>query len=261
MKNWKIAILLVCIVIGYTVFKMYSYYTPPIERQPYIIPQKAHDDTIRIAYIGDSWAFQHREHNCRIPSSLEDYLHMPIKVYSYGICGQTSKEFYESIYYNSDLKHFLQKRKYDYCFISLGINDTYRKMSTEYYQHSMDYILKFLLANNIYPIILEIPDYDIIKAYDRQKLSRKILRNLSMYINNTSLNCKQSFRDALYEMIQKKEYSSKVNIIRYKTWNQHGNNDLHTLYLNDGMHLNERGYAKLDSCISDVCKNNMVSND
>jgi lysophospholipase L1-like esterase len=254
MKKWIIVTLLFCIVVGYLADRLYSYYAPPIEHKPYSIPPKTPDDTLRIAYIGDSWAFMHKEHDCLVPKIIGDSLHMPIKVHSYGICGQTSKELYESLNNSTDLKQFLQKRRYDYCFISIGINDTYKKMSIEYYQHSMDNILRFLIANNIYPIILEIPDYDIIKAYDRQKLSRKILRKISMYINKTPINCKQIFRNALDEMVLKKNYINKVSIIRYKTWNKNGNKDLHTLYLNDGMHLNEKGYAKLDSCIIEMCK-------
>ena len=252
MKRLLSITIIIIIAIGYLVFKMHSYYAPPTEKQPYLIQQK-HDDTLRIAYIGDSWAFMHKEHNCQIPKILEDSLHVPIKVHSYGICGQTSKEFYESLFNNSDLKCFMVKRNYDYCLISLGINDTYKKMSTDYYQQSMSNLLRFLLSNNIYPILLEIPDYDIYKAYERQKLSRKLLRIISMSINNTPVDCKQLFRNALDNMIIENNYSDLLGIIRYKVWNDNKTKDLNTLFLNDGMHLNEKGYSKLDSCISDIC--------
>lgn len=252
MKRLLSITIIIIIAIGYLVFKMHSYYAPPTEKRPYLIQQK-HDDTLRIAYIGDSWAFMHREHNCLIPKILEDSLHVPIKVHSYGICGQTSKEFYESLFNNSDLKCFMVKRNYDYCLISLGINDTYKKMSKDYYQQSMNNLLRFLLANNIYPILLEIPDYDIYKAYERQKLSRKLLRIISMSINNTPVDCKQLFRNALDNMIIENNYSDLLGIIRYKVWNDNKTKDLNTLFLNDGMHLNEKGYSKLDSCISEIC--------
>ena len=193
MKILKTGILLIIVVLGCLAYMMFSYYAPPSAYQPYAIPQEQ-DDTLRIAYLGDSWAFMHREHNCEISKILQDTLHHPVKVHSYGMCGLTSKEFYKNIFYNADLKHFLQKRRYQYCFISLGINDTYKKMSTVYYQKSMDYIIRFFLANNIRPIILEIPDYDIYKSFERQDDSRKVLRHLSMYINNTPLNSKEQFR-------------------------------------------------------------------
>lgn len=259
MKKWKLVTLLIIIAVGWISYSIFSYYMPPTEHQPYTIPQDQ-DDTLRIAYIGDSWAFMHREHNCQISKILKDTMHRPVKVHSYGICGQTSKEFYENMFNNTDLKHFLKKRRYEFCFVSLGINDTYKKMSTAYYQQSMEYIIRFFLTNHIYPILLEIPDYDIYKSFEREKASKKTLRRLSMFINNTPLDCKKQFRDALDEMIIKKKYTKQVSIIRYPSWNGKGTIDLDMLYLDDGLHLNMSGYAKLDSCIAETCMNHYYEN-
>lgn len=226
----------------------YHYYAPPYQIKTYSTIN--HDDTLRIAYIGDSWAFMHKDHHCKIAKVLEDSIHRPVKVHSYGICGLTSKEIYENLFENSDMKQFMQKRYYKYCFISAGINDTYKKMGISYYQKSMDVIIQFLLMNNIRPIILEIPDYDINKAYEKQKISRKLLRQISMLVNNTPINCKEMFRKALNEMIQEKGYTNNISIIRYQTWNSNGVKDLKVLYTSDGMHLNELGYSVLDSVIA-----------
>ena len=226
----------------------YRYYAPPCLREPY--QMKKSDDTLRIAYIGDSWANFHNEHDCTIPQLLEGLLHLPIKVHSYGICGLTSKEIYENMFDNSDFRLFLSKRRYQYCYISAGINDTYKKMSTSYYQQSMDGIIQLLLSNHIYPILQEIPDYDIHMSFERQKPSRILLRQCSMIINNTPLDCKQRFRDTLDELIQKKGYQDKVSIIRYESWNNNYKNDLKNYYNDDHMHLNEKGYSILDSVIA-----------
>ena len=238
----------ICIIIG-IVYSFYRYYAPPKLRQPYQT-NTTPDDTLRIAFIGDSWAFMHKYHECMIPQLLQDSLHRPVKVHSYGVCGLTSKEIYENIFDNSDFKQFLSKRRYKYCYVSAGINDTYKKMSTSYYQQSMDGIIQFLLSNHIHPIIQEIPDYDIYTSFDRQKASRKLLRRLSMMINNTPLDCKQLFRDALDKLIHEKKYSDKVSIIRYKSWNGDGDQDLDHLYRSDGLHLNDNGYAVLDKAIT-----------
>ena len=123
-------------------------------------------------------------------------------------------------------------------------------MSTSYYQQSMDGIIRLLLSNHIYPIIQEIPDYDIHMSFKRQKPSRILLRQCSMIINNTPLDCKQRFRDALDEMIRRKGYQNKVSIIRYESWDNDYYNDLSQQYLNDGLHLNEQGYSELDSVIA-----------
>lgn len=254
-KIWVFIVLSALFVSGIIAYVAYHYYAPPQLKQPYKIPQP--DDTLRIAYIGDSWAFMHKDHNCQISQLIEDSIHRPVKVHSYGICGLTSKEIYENLFDNSDLKHFFQKRGYEYCFVSAGINDTYKKMSTTYYQQSMDAIIQFLLYNNIHPIILEIPDYNIQKSYERQKKNRKMLRHLSMLINNTPMDCKLLFRNALDELLHEKGYENKVNVIRYKTWNNDYANDLRQLYRPDGMHLNEKGYADSDSTIVKVILDNL----
>lgn len=247
-KNIYIILLFIFIVCAIIVYVAYHYYAPPHLREPYQMQKP--DDTLRIAYIGDSWAFMHKDHDCLIAPLLEDSLHRPVKVHSYGICGLTSKEIYENLFDNSDFMCFLQKRSYEYCFISAGINDTYRKMNTAYYQQSMDGIIQFFLANNIHPIVLEIPDYDIRKAYIYQKTNRKMLRQLSMFVNNTPLDCKQQFRHALDELVNTKDYQDKISIIRYQSWNNDYNYDQQSLYLGDGMHLNDNGYQILDSAIA-----------
>lgn len=236
-----------CIIAGIS-YVAYQYYSPPCMRKPYLM--KHQEDTLHIAYIGDSWAFMHKDHDCEMSKLITDSLHRPVRVHSYGICGLTSKEIYENMYENADFRRFLQKRAYEYCVISAGINDTYKKMSTQYYKQSLEGIIQLLLNNNIRPIILEIPDYDIHKAYKWQKSFRKILRDISMYINNTPVDCKQMFRDALDELIVEKGHQDQVSIIRFKTWNNNYYDDQKRLYVHDGMHLNDQGYAKLDSVIA-----------
>ena len=249
----KIGIIIVILTISICAaitYCAYRYYTPPQLILPYHTPQ--HDDTLRIAYFGDSWAFMHKDHNCQIAQLIEDSIHRPAKLHSFGICGLTSKEIYENLFDNSDFKLFFQKRGYEYCFVSAGINDTYKKMSTEYYKKSMEAIIRFFLYNDIHPVILEIPNYNIQKAYNWQKQPRKLLRDFSMALNKIPIDCKQMFRDALKELIIEKEFKDKVSIIRYKSWNKDYQNDLRLLYLEDGMHLNPKGYEKLDSVISQV---------
>lgn len=251
-KNRRFYVILGIIsVAAFIVYKMFQYYSPPYYRQPFQMNQKT-DDTLRIAYIGDSWAYLHKYHKCMIPQLLEDTLHRPVQVSSYGISGLMSKEIYENMYNNSDFRHFLTKKRYDYCYISAGINDTYRKMNISYFQKSMKNIIQLLLFNHIYPIIQEIPDYDINISYDWQDRKIKLHRRLSMLVNNTPMDCKQMFRDALDEMICINGYQQKLSILRYKAWNNDYINDLSHLYLIDRLHLNEQGYIKLDSVIVNI---------
>lgn len=236
-------------LLGWIFYRSFQYCAPPSFRQPYLMKQEA-EDTLRIAYIGDSWAYWHNEHKCQIAQLLKDTLHRPVKVHSYGICGLTSKEIYENMYEDCNLKDFLTRRRYEYCYVSAGINDSHKMMSIPYYQQSISNIIQLMLINNIHPIIQEIPDYDIKRVYDLQKPSRKIVRRIFMLINNLPLDCKQRFRDALDDMIHEKGYQDRVSIIRYKAWNNNYSSDLEHLYSHDHLHINENGYAKLDSVIA-----------
>ena len=218
MKRWLIILLIIltiiCIAIGYAI---YEYYTPPTEREAYTIPRH-HDDTIRIAYIGDSWAAMHKEHKCLIAQLIEDRKHRPVKVSSFGIHGKTSKEIYESLFDNIEMRSFMMQG-FDFCFISAGINDTYKKMSATYYRTSMDNIIHYMLTNHIHPIILDIPDYDIVKAYDRQQSPRKLLRKISMVITGSQMDCKQEFRNTLTELTTDLKNYNQISIMKYQEWN------------------------------------------
>ena len=238
----------ICIIVGIA-YSFYHYYAPPRQRLPYQI-NATPDDTLRIAFIGDSWAFLHKYHDCKIAQILQNSLHRPVKVHSYGLCGYTSKELYEEMFDNEDLRSFLCKRRYDYGIISAGINDVNKKASIRYYKKSIEGIIRLLLKNNIHPIILEIPDFDVYKIYRWWRIDKKLLRVMSMKINNVPIDCKQLFRDALDSLVSTRNMENNVSIIRYKTWNNDYLNDQKHLYLNDGLHLNKYGYAILDSVIS-----------
>ena len=69
----SIIIMLVAGAFVYFGIIIYEYYSPAKGKRLYIIT-KHHDDTLRIAYIGDSWAFGHRFHSCRIPDLIKDSL-------------------------------------------------------------------------------------------------------------------------------------------------------------------------------------------
>ena len=245
----KIIIIILLAIALYSVNKrLYNYYSPAKEH-PIFKTAIHHDDTIRIAFIGDSWALGHQYHKCQIPQILTDSINRPVYVESYGIGGLTSKEIYNALFEIDNFSKFM-KKGYDYCIISAGINDTHKKMSTSYYQNSMDCIIRFLITNHIHPIIIEIPDYNILQAYDTQENYKKIIGRFSMLVNNTQMDCKQQYREALDEMMRKKEYQNEVSIIRYKSWNNNYFRDLRAYYNGDQVHLNERGFQILDSTIA-----------
>ncbi len=226
--------------------KYKSYFCPPNERMAYQI-MKHNDDTLRIAYIGDSWANGHKDHNCIIAELLEDSIHRPVKIESFGIGGLTSKEIYHALFEIEIFKNFISKG-FDYCFISAGINDASKKMSTKYYTGSMDCIIKFFFANDITPIILEIPDYNIEKVFNNSKFWKKSIRYLCMMVNNTDIDCKRDYRNAMNKLVNEK-YKNDVKIVHCNSWNKNYESDLKKIYKIDELHLNNSGYLLLDSAI------------
>ncbi len=249
-KTYSFLTVLCCIFL-ITAYTTHKYYSAPKQRETFLFQKHSDNDTINIAFIGDSWAFLHKYHPCKLEELLiEHKIHKPVKVYSFGINGLTSKEIYESIYDNNDFRQFVQQKQYDYCYISAGINDTYKKMSASYYQKSIDYIIQLLLKNHVHPIIQEIPDYNIQKAYDRQTFSKKILRGMSSYINGCPLDCKNLYRNTLNNLIIDKNYQNKVSVLRYQAWNNNYLQDQKNIYRSDGMHLNDNGYMILDRAIA-----------
>lgn len=251
MKKYIISIIILLIagILSYLTTTAYHYYANPESKTAYKI-ERHRDDTLRIAYIGDSWAYMHEKHHCQIPQIIEMQNGQPVIVYSYGLGGKTSKDIYEALFNDSRLRALLTEHGCDFCVISAGINDINKKMSTHYYQESMDYIIDFMISNNIHPIILEIPDVDVFKAYRGLRAISQLLRQLSMIINNIPMDCKQLYRDALNNLIREKGYKNKVSIIRYKSWNTNYSYGQKKLYLKDGIHLNDYGYLVLDSVIA-----------
>ena len=231
---------LVILVIGISASKVYNHFGIMDERQPYSCT-KHNDDTLRLSMIGDSWVFMHKQYDDSLASHLTRAAHRPSKVSSFGICGLTSKEVYRCINDNDEMRRLL-KQGADYCFVSVGINDTNRKMGASYYARHTVFILRFLLRNGITPILLEIPDYDIRYTYKIQTYDRKLLRMLSMFITGSSVDCREEYRQALVQELERERLTHQVLMIpRHVFKRDH--------FTADRMHLNEEGYAVLDSCI------------
>jgi len=231
--------ILVFICIGLLI-PAYNYYAPATERPAYTC-QEYQDDTIRIAMIGDSWVFFHYQYNDTLVDLINQKTGKPVKVSAYGLCGKTSKEIYQSFFDDQIMKALLEHGA-DYCFISVGINDTYKKMGARYFSKSTICILHFLLQNNIKPILMEIPNYEISCVYIRQTICRKLIRRLSMLITNSSVDCIEDYRQTLMRELCKESLDNQIIILRH-TWSI-------GQYQTDRMHLNNIGYKALDSCIS-----------
>lgn len=247
-------LILVCII----VYKINLYYTPAVRQEGMAI-SKCQDDTIRIAYIGDSWAERHKKYYCMIDSIIMKSIKREVKVKIAGISGLTSKNVYYSIFRNDSIRSVLEWGP-DFCFVSAGINDSDRKMGTGYYKENMRLIVELLLDNSIIPIIMEIPTFDINYSFKRRNRQTKLIYLISMLLTWSKMNCIQEYRNIYWNLIQEKNWYDSVMTIRYLDWNPDGYRDKRGLYDEGRMHLNDKGYYLLDSCISNKIIRHIMSN-
>ena len=235
---------------------VHFYYSPAKEIKSFVI--KHHDDdTIRIAFLGDSWAFFHKHHTCKMDSIIKSKTCQPVKVMSEGACGATSKLIYNRFEANGNI-HRILKEGPDYCIIAAGVNDTHLKIGKLYYLANMKLILNFLIQNRIKPIILEIPNYDIYKIYNEINPLKKLLRHFSMVYTRSRMDCRDDYRQALRVMLQENFPSQSIILIKYDDWNSDAYNDIDSLYREDRIHLNDKGYNVLDSYISTQITSNYI---
>lgn len=242
--KWIILAIAVLIPVTWSLYQVRTYYAITEEIKPYQIYHHQ-DDTIRIAFVGDSWAYHHQEHPCKIDSFLSYSIQRPVIIMSEGIPGATSKDIYAAFFNHPSIRSVLKSGP-DYCILSAGINDANIKIGKDSYQQHIQLILDFLLHNHIVPVILEIPDYNIERVYNRSTAMQKLRRRFSMLVTGSSLDCRTEYRQALLSMIEQNHYQKNVILVKAESWNPSGFKDPRNLYLDDGIHLNYEGYSILD---------------
>ena len=253
----KVIIYILSIFVLFTflliIYLHFSIYSAATKKPSFLISTNMVSDTIKIAYIGDSWAYLHKSHNCIMDTIIysKKYIHAQIR--SVGVKGFTSKEIYQAIFKNDSIQNLL-KSKWgpNYCFISAGINDTDLKVGKINYQKNMELIIEFMLESNVTPIITQIPHYDIRFSYKRRRNWKKMQRLLAMIITGSNMDCINSYRTEFEKTLHL--YNDRIIYIKENEWNPKGYLDPRMLYTNDNMHLNENGYCILDSCIANhIC--------
>ena len=245
-KGILITTVMAVIIIGIALFiPIYRYYQPAQVRAIYCIPEKKYDDTLRVLFIGDSWAAFHQAHDSILATMISSNTNKPCAVKSIGNVGAKSKEVYERLF--SSTKPFIMEHP-DYCIISAGINDAIAKMGAEYYTSNYMNILDFLLSQEIIPIVLDFPDVDYCAVYSREPIYVKFRHQLSAYITGADLYSFSSYRVALSETLFTLEKHNSIIYIEAGKWML--NNTGISLYCDDGIHLNAMGFHKLDSCLS-----------
>jgi len=249
MKRWiYIVILIISIFIVGGVYYLKPYFSPA--HKLYGLKVMLHyDDTIRVGYIGDSWADGHKRVICEIDSFIQDTLGRNVDVRTAGISGLTSKNIYYGIFRDDSMRNVIEWGP-DFCFVVAGINDSDRKMGARYYKENMKLIIDLLLDHHIKPIILEIPSYNIEFSYERRSKQVKMQYLISMLFTWSEMDCISEYREAYNSLLNEQKWGDKVITVRCEDWNPLGYKDKRNLYDEGQMHLNDKGYYVLDSCIA-----------
>ena len=94
------------------------------------------------------------------------------------------------------------------------------------------------------------PQVDYKAVYQRESTTAKIRHHISSWITGAPLWSFDNYREALQSLIRQDKKAKRLIYIPASDWNPEGYKDSRHLYLEDHVHLNERGYFLLDSCIT-----------
>lgn len=237
----------------------YRFYYVPEELPLYTISKTHHDDTLRIALIGDSWADYHTllSGDTMIVNAAKMIYDKPIKAITRGKKGALSKEIYYFMYKDKTVEHSYEPDRCtqpliedhpNYCVIFAGINDVTYLRPTKYYAENMRLIIKLLLHNNIRPVVMEIPIVNFSEPMQRKIFRERWFYKIRSLFMGTYNNKGEDYHDALKQMLKNTKLQDSVMYISAKQWNPMNCTDTN-IYLVDRLHLNLNGYQKLDSCI------------
>ena len=250
-------IILFCLVIFVAIYGYYynrwQHLWTVTSLKHYYPVTKVHDDTLRVIMIGDSWTGIHSElgMDAFLESQLGNLLMCPVKVWSKGKGGEKSRGIYKLMFQMEGYgTRPLFLHGADYCIISAGINDAAANLGMKQFVAHYKMILDFLLVNHIRPVIIEIPDVDIWNTHGNK--GKKDL--LSDFVKSTMTGCRMyhfhEYREALLEMLHDSNLMQHVLYVPMTLWNGEGVEINPSLFVEDKIHLNRRGYERLDSSIA-----------
>lgn len=217
-------------------------------------------DTVTIIFIGDSWASYHSEYDQHLKKSIEKKVKKPTKVISKGTVGAKTKAIYTKMHVKSPYgtKELIELSP-DYAIVSAGINDAVAKMGIIYFCHHYKLIIKELISVGIKPIIIEMPQVDYKAVYERESYISQIRHRISSWLTDAPLWTFEEYRTALQSLIEREGLRKHLISIPASEWNPEGYKDSRHLYLEDHVHLNEKGYYLLNSCITSYICNDILS--
>lgn len=251
MKKILVSIITVIIIIGIT---GYIFVSDRLELAKERIYSPVHisrsDSTITIAVIGDSWAAYSKKYHFdkMIDNRL---LHHGIKASTLisGMPGAKTSQIYCNMFDDSTevgTKKIISSHP-QYCILLMGINDLNGQYGPQYYTHHSMLVIRHLQSKNIIPIVYNIPEVNYLRLYDKYPIYKKTAYQMLSFITtgNTKLDKRDLYIEEMNHALSNEggEYIlSDVDFLKQ---------DKET-YLEDDIHLNEKGYIELSKSICDI---------
>ena len=216
-----------------------------------------HDDTLRIVMIGDSWVGMRTDTlNNLFQNRLSTISSRPVILKSKGKGGEKSRGIYQLLFEENGFgTKLLLLSGADYCIVFAGINDAAANLGIKEYIHHMKLIIDFLLANDIRPVFVEIPNVNIWNIYGGKSVKDLIGDYMKSLMTGCGMYHFSEYREALQIMM--KDYNDSILYITMNGWNGDGPDMNKHIFLGDQIHLNSHGYVKLDSCIIDAIRKDL----
>lgn len=220
------------------------------------------DDTLRIIIIGDSWACLYKELELEgnLEKMISAHVHKPVTVQANGRGGAKSKDIYYLMFketaslVDTDSSYCTQsliQNGADYCIVSIGANDASANLGTNYLCANCDLVMKHLIFVGITPVLIEVPQRNDKSQYYGKPWNHYLVDRIRAFMTGSDMYIYDQYRPALYNHLVENGLMDSIIYIKKDEWNIDGFKDKRNLYMQDGMHLNKKGYWFLDSCLAD----------
>ena len=244
-KYFSLAITMLLLMMG--ALRLHPYYQLakrlPMEND---VESRSSNDTLRIVFVGDSWAAYHRDYDSNLDSLLMACGQLA-RVSSMGDVGAKSRFIYQQL--DTLLKPLLQERP-DYCIVSAGINDAVAKMGKDFYVYHYLLILRYLIEMGIRPVVLEMPEVHYRAIFGREPWTMKARHVLSSILTDAEMYSFSSYRTSLKKAIGQNGLQGQLVYISADSWCAGGYLVHGDMFQPDETHLNVKGYEALDSCVA-----------
>ena len=209
------------------------------------------DDTLRVVMVGDSWAGMHHPYDEFLQSELLKASGVPVVFESKGKGGEKTKGIYRLMFEETGYgTRLLMTSSPDYCIISAGINDAAANLGPQQYCYYYFQIIELLLKNQIKPVVLDFPNVNIWTIFKHKPIKDLCADYLKSMMTHCGMYEFSGYREALRILLVERHLMEQVIYIPVSEWYGKTYDVNMDFFLDDQIHLNQKGYELLDICIA-----------